>query len=590
MSEAGRRQWWQGFAVLILVASAAAGAWVGFISPSITPPIRTSTAKTQPREPKPWVKLTTPPATSAPVQTAPELKTPAGLSSNLPHPPVPHPPVPNVATPNPDAVPIPPIRAVTSEILPAVATTQPNQLPIPPAPITTTPPQPQDSLAVNLPKTPAGLAELPTSAQPGKLTAEQPSSLPLIPGPVAPSQSPQPHPLPSAPTPLPHKPTEPPVVPPIPVAEKPIEPPLLPKISTPATALSDPPPMKIVPNLPIPPIGPITPPKENLDPPTSPIKLPEMPHLVQPIKPESGLLGGIQGNTVKSETMSGESGLSVPNPTAIPAPEALKPAIPTPLPQSPDVPLVGSVPNLVETDRQSGTVVDRPKPPALPLPSSERDTFPIPDLVIPTHPVMTPGENVMTKCSVAAAAILGSMLAVQTPPVSTAAPVVPSPALPKSNPTDDKIEIAELKKQVEDSNKKLDAIQAQLKQLNELLNGRRDDKGLRLESDPGLVEELKRLKDKLAKVDEDLAKMKSQTALRPTTVDPRAGKGTVRIVNEYPVQVSIVVNGTSYRVAPSKTLDVDVPAGEFTYQLLEAGAASTKSIIKERETVTLRIK
>ena len=74
------------------------------------------------------------------------------------------------------------------------------------------------------------------------------------------------------------------------------------------------------------------------------------------------------------------------------------------------------------------------------------------------------------------------------------------------------------------------------------------------------------------------------------TVDPKAGKGTVRVVNEYPVQISIVVNGTSYRVAPSKTLDIDVPAGDFTYQLLEAGAASTKSVIREKETVTLRIK
>ena len=41
---------------------------------------------------------------------------------------------------------------------------------------------------------------------------------------------------------------------------------------------------------------------------------------------------------------------------------------------------------------------------------------------------------------------------------------------------------------------------------------------------------------------------------------------------------------------PSKTLDVDVPAGNFTYQLLESGAEATKSVIKEKETVTLRIK
>jgi hypothetical protein len=196
----------------------------------------------------------------------------------------------------------------------------------------------------------------------------------------------------------------------------------------------------------------------------------------------------------------------------------------------------------------------------------------------------------MTSTNSIAAAIVSGMLLAQPQPIVAAPPFVPPITFSRPIAVDDKTEIADLKKQVEDSNKKLDAIQAQLKQLNELLNGRRDEKGLRLESDPGVVEELKRLKDKLAKVDEELTKMKSQTALRPAAVDPRAGKGTVRIVNEYPVQVSIVVNGTSYRVAPSKILDIDVPAGEFTYQLLESGAASTKSVIKERETVTLRIK
>ena len=37
-------------------------------------------------------------------------------------------------------------------------------------------------------------------------------------------------------------------------------------------------------------------------------------------------------------------------------------------------------------------------------------------------------------------------------------------------------------------------------------------------------------------------------------------------------------------------LDVEVPAGDFTYHLLQSGAAPTKSAIKDKETVTLRIK
>lgn len=191
----------------------------------------------------------------------------------------------------------------------------------------------------------------------------------------------------------------------------------------------------------------------------------------------------------------------------------------------------------------------------------------------------------------AAAAVLSGILLGQAEQSARATPPLAAVPLPAAITTQDKTELAEVKKQLEESNKSLTAIQNQLKQLNELLNGRRDEKGFRLESDPGLVEELKRLKDRLAIVEEDLKKMKSQTTLRPTTpADPRAGKGTVRVVNEYPVQISIVINGTSHRVAPSKSLDVEVPAGEFTYQLLEAGSGSTKSVIKEKETVTLRIK
>jgi TolA-binding protein len=196
--------------------------------------------------------------------------------------------------------------------------------------------------------------------------------------------------------------------------------------------------------------------------------------------------------------------------------------------------------------------------------------------------------------SVAAAVIGGMMLA----PAKPAAAASPTPVFPvPSTPVvpiqaDDKTEVTELKKQVEDSNRKLAAIQKQLEQLTEVLTGKKDETGTPLTSDRdrGLVAQMRDLKDRLAQIEKDLAAYKTQTALKPTVETPKATKGTVRIVNEYPVQISIVVNGTSYRIAPSKTQDVDVPAGEFSYQLLESGGAVTKSTIKDKETVTLRIK
>jgi hypothetical protein len=52
------------------------------------------------------------------------------------------------------------------------------------------------------------------------------------------------------------------------------------------------------------------------------------------------------------------------------------------------------------------------------------------------------------------------------------------------------------------------------------------------------------------------------------------------------------VNSTSFTVAPGTKLDIPVPVGEFTYQLLNAGAnlTPTRSPVKEKEVVTLRIK
>jgi len=233
------------------------------------------------------------------------------------------------------------------------------------------------------------------------------------------------------------------------------------------------------------------------------------------------------------------------------------------------------------------------KPTNRPLLNSEKDEFPIPNLIAPT-----PGDpTVRILNQSAAAAVLGGMLF--APANSATATAAPLP-IPLPTRIDEKTDLAELKTKVESANTRLSDIQRDLKQLTELLNGRRDKDGIPDGTSRGLVADLKDLSDRLRKVEEDLTKMKGQSSsLRPavpnsavpnTATDPKAGKGTVRVVNEYPVQISIVVNGTSYRVAPSKTLDVDVPAGEFNYQLLESGAASTKSVIKEKETVTLRIK
>lgn len=139
---------------------------------------------------------------------------------------------------------------------------------------------------------------------------------------------------------------------------------------------------------------------------------------------------------------------------------------------------------------------------------------------------------------------------------------------------------------------RLEAIEKKIAELTEAVKGKKDSDGYVLPSNPGLVADVARLSNEVAALRQQLEAQKS-TSLRPGVgADPMAGKGTVRIVNEYPVEISMVINGKSQRVAANTELKVTVPMGEFSYLLLSSGVAGTetKSTIKEKETVTLRIK
>jgi hypothetical protein len=302
-------------------------------------------------------------------------------------------------------------------------------------------------------------------------------------------------------------------------------------------------------------------------PPPSPVKAPLPGQPSDAATPDSRLQGPNPGNTVKTENPTTES---VPvAPVAPPVKDSVIPVLP-------------SVPAIGAPGEARGSTVERSKPGSL-AGSGLNVTE------------ATPGDPTVRILNESiAAAVVGGMLFAP----ASAAPPVPL-TIPLPTKIDDKTDLADLKTKVESANTKLGEIQRDLKNLTELLNGRKDKDGFPIETSPGLIADLKKLTDRLAAVEAELGKMKGQTSLRPgstaspapgAVIDPRAGKGTVRVVNEYPVQISIVVNGTSYRVAPTRTMDVEVPAGEFTYQLLESGAASTKSVIKEKETVTLRIK
>ena len=187
----------------------------------------------------------------------------------------------------------------------------------------------------------------------------------------------------------------------------------------------------------------------------------------------------------------------------------------------------------------------------------------------------------MTSKQTAFAAVIGGVLAL--------APATPVSATSlRMKPTAD----AKDKKTVDE---RLTEIEKRLETLTEAIKGRKDSDGTTLQSDPGLIVEVKKLRDEVYMLKGQIAAIQNSTSLRPAATgpaDPMAGKGTIRVINDYPVEITIVINEKSYRVGANTESKVTVPAGEFSYLLLSSGVAgaATKSSLKEKEVVTLRIK
>jgi len=323
----------------------------------------------------------------------------------------------------------------------------------------------------------------------------------------------------------------------------------------------DPPATPQPPSVPLPGPAPMLP---SLAEPVRPAQPANSANSVQPVVPSSpdfNLRPANTGNTVKPDD---------PVPPPLPVPQPVTPVIPVrPVGMAPTVPELGAPP----------VPEFRTKPPDAPIAPTAKDVFLIPGRA-GTRPIIqptTPGGNPMNVVSqqTVFAAVTGVALA-----------FAPTPTAP-SAVAQDKVDPVELKKQLDETKRKLEDADKEIKRLSALLEGKRDETGKLTPTDPGAVEEIRRLRLRVDALEAQVNAMKTSTSLRPANA---LGTGTVRVVNDYPVEVSIMVNEKSYRIAPGMTLSVEIPAGEFTYQLLQTGATATRSTIKDKEVVTLRVR
>jgi hypothetical protein len=78
-------------------------------------------------------------------------------------------------------------------------------------------------------------------------------------------------------------------------------------------------------------------------------------------------------------------------------------------------------------------------------------------------------------------------------------------------------------------------------------------------------------------------------SLRPDLDSATRGQGRVRFINEFFEEMSVVVNGFSYRLPAGQERLIPVPPGEFTYQVLQLQRTPQVRRIVADETKNIRI-
>ncbi|HVK11005.1 MAG TPA: hypothetical protein VM597_19710 [Gemmataceae bacterium] len=103
--------------------------------------------------------------------------------------------------------------------------------------------------------------------------------------------------------------------------------------------------------------------------------------------------------------------------------------------------------------------------------------------------------------------------------------------------------------------------------------------------------EVKILQQEIADLRRKMDAAPARTALKPDepTTSAYRGQGRVRFINEHPFEMSVVVNGRSYRLASGAERLIPVPPGEYTYQVLQIHNAPRVRRIDADETKTFTI-
>ena len=146
----------------------------------------------------------------------------------------------------------------------------------------------------------------------------------------------------------------------------------------------------------------------------------------------------------------------------------------------------------------------------------------------------------------------------------------------------------------EDIKKLNDKLDALTKTVNDLKDGLKSD-AVR-EKVTTVASHLDQLDQDIQAIKKDLRDLKRRvgdgttTALRPQyDAATFRGQGRVRFINEFPEEISVIVNGRPFRLLPGAERLVPVPPGDFTYQVLNVQRTPQVREIVADETKNIRI-
>ncbi len=263
-------------------------------------------------------------------------------------------------------------------------------------------------------------------------------------------------------------------------------------------------------------------------------------------------------------------------------------ATPPPQPLQPDVPVVQGPP--IQPELSLPPAEGRPSlssSPAAPRAPELDET-----------PAMTPAFKSIP------AALLGAALAAS--PMSAQTPPDPAKDAAKAPEA-----VESLKKQLDEANRRLADQDKELKSLRLELTGGKTEAGIPVK---GLRDTLKDFEAKFEKLQTQYSELAGKVAQsgstsnsnytpdpkipqqmpggavtpNPATSPAAKPKAKIQIRNYYAAEVTLVLNDVSFKVRPSETREVEINAGDYSYEL--AGSARETKFVAAGDTMVLSIR